>query len=114
MSMRSVSSLEAPFPFVALTVADGAYARAVDCSKRGCSVAGDPPTASALCSVAGLAGPELTVLLHFGQRTLNGRVGDFSSSICKRVVHLGQTIIISYSIMPSIEPESENVLGGMP
>jgi hypothetical protein len=31
------------------------------CSKRGWSVAGDPPTASALCSDAGLATPELTV-----------------------------------------------------
>ncbi len=82
-------------------------------------MAGDPPTASALCSDAGLATPELTVLLHFGQRTLNGREGDFSSSTCRRVAHFGQTRIMivfrqaGYSIRPSIEPESENVLTGM-
>src|SRR5262245_22395022 len=96
MNMRIVSSFEAPFPFVvAVTVVGGSYACAVDCSKRGCSVAGDPPTANALCSIAGLAGPELTVLLHFGQRTLNGRCGDFSSSICKRVEHFWQTMIMN-------------------
>src|SRR5678816_737250 len=90
--MRIVSSF-ALVPLADSLAAGGSYARAVVCSKRGCSVAGEPPSARALCSVAGLAGPELTMLLHFGQRTLKGRCGDFSSSICKRVVHLGQTTV---------------------
>ncbi len=61
------------------------------------SVEGDPPTASALCSEAGLAGLPSVVLLHFGQRTVKGLAGDFSSSICKRVEHFWQTMIMELS-----------------
>ena len=71
---------------------------AVGCSKRRCSVEGDPPTASALCSNAGeLAAPVSLMLLHFGQRTVKGRAGAFSSSICRRVEHFWQTMIMALS-----------------
>src|SRR3712207_8673641 len=59
---------------------------------------------------SGLAGPELTVLLHFGQRTLNGRGGDFSSSICKRVEHFWQTMIMSRSEEHTSELQSRQYL----
>lgn len=39
------------------------------------------------------------MLLHFGQRTLKGRCGDFSSSTCKRVEHLWQTMIMSFNLL---------------
>src|SRR5260370_32537419 len=66
----------------------------VGCSNRMGSVEGDPPTASALCSEAGLAGLPSVVLLHFGQRTVKGLAGYFSSSIFKRVEHFSQIMIM--------------------
>src|ERR1700730_3329041 len=67
------------------------------CSYRGFPVAGDPPTAIALCSIAGLEGPQSTLPLHLGQRMVNGREGTFISSTCRREAQFWQTIIMAIS-----------------
>src|SRR6267143_4554823 len=67
------------------------------CSKRGFPVAGESPTAIALCSTAGLVVPQSRLLLHLGQRMVKGREGIFASSTCSREEHFWQTIIMAIS-----------------
>ena len=67
----------------------------VGCSKRACSVAGELPTPTALCSSAWLDNPESMLLLHFGHRMTKGREGTLASSTCRRESHYWQTIIMA-------------------
>ena len=76
---------------------------------------------TAVGSVAREAELESTLLLHLGHRIVNGLDGIFISSTCSRDEHFGQTIIIiviwnqiGYSIMLSMDPESETLESGSP
>ncbi|MDQ2936971.1 MAG: hypothetical protein M3R67_05625 [Acidobacteriota bacterium] len=56
---------------------------------------GDSAAAPDACFAAGLDPPELTLVLHLGQRILKGRDKVLVSSTCNREEHFGQTIVMA-------------------